>query len=227
MKHFATSASLLLIGPLGYGQSGLIEGPFTPGSGTYTPSMGGDFEPDNSLSFWGFQGGWAQGDIARSAAAAQRGSRGATMTRVATFTGYAQGQLVGGTVPGAQYVLSGFFKPKTVWENGYIGMDVFSGASEYRAVGISGLTNAHEDKWYFGWTTFTANHPSVVIRVFNSVTNANLVVPGSALTYWDDIAVTPLADFSPPDAVPEPVTLTGLLCGLGALLARQRERKPA
>lgn len=220
MRQFAILSLTLTWVSIVNAQSGLIEGPFDPSSGSYTTTAGGDLEDQNSLGWWGFQGGWAQGQVFREQAAAQRGSWGMSMTRGATFGGYASGQLLQ-LVPGEKYVLSGFFKPKTIWQNGLVCLDVFSGADQYQWVGISGLASENEDKWYFAWTTFTAVSPSVVIRVVNSVNDANLVVPDHALTYWDDIAVTPFDQFDPVNAVPESATLLALTPGL-AFLARRR-----
>jgi len=223
MRHIILLSLASSVVSLSNAQSGLIEGPFDPSSGSYTTTAGGDLEDQNSLGWWGFQGGWAQGQVFREQVAAQRGSWGMSMTRAATFTGYASGQLLQ-LVPGEKYVLSGFFKPKTVWQNGLVCLDVFSGADQYQWAGINGLTSANEDKWYFAWTTFTAVHPSVVIRVVNAVNDANSVVPDHALTYWDDIAVTPIDHFDPVDGVPEPATLLVLAPGV-AFLARRRRRR--
>lgn len=201
-------------------QSGLIQGPFLPGSGNYTTVTGGDFEATNSLAWFGYEGGWGQGQVFRESQAAYRGDYGMRMTRLATFGGYASGTLTNLTV-GETYVLSAFIKPDTVWQDGMAYIDVMAGAP-YTGMGITNMNSSHEDKWHFAYTTFTVTQPSVVVRVVNATAGAGGIVPDGATTFWDDVAITPVAQFVAPTTVPEPATLISLGAALGVLARRRR-----
>lgn len=172
MKQVSTAAALLSACQFIYGQSSLIEGPFIRGSGNYTTLIGGDFEAENALSNWGFQGGWAQGNLDRVGQAAQRGLWGGKMTRDINLTwGYACGK--GNTAfpqftVGEEYVLSGFFSPRTYWADGGCRFDLFLPHVGTVASILPGpLTQEMVGMWSFGWTTFTGTSSFLVVRAIH------------------------------------------------------------
>lgn len=196
-----------------FAQSGVIEGPFAPGSGNYTTLPGGTFELDDPLGNWWDFSGFSS--ISRETTPTMRGDWVGRMSGnpapgfARSNTSYAP------LTPGENYVLSGFFRGEE--EGGSVEISVLlQGGFTRIATTFIDMTPQAVGRWYFGYTTFTA--PVSATYVWIARNNG----PFGSNNYFDDIALTRQSDFQAPSAVPEPASLLAL--GLGGLAVMRRRR---
>lgn len=219
MRFHITVLALALGAKMTFAQSGLVAGPFVPGSGTYTTVPGGTFEAADPLTGWGDHLNVAT--ITTATSPAMRGDQ------VGFLTGWSIGYYAtnrhfqNAFVRGQTYVLSGFFRGEDL--GGSLAIDVGNyGGRAWYALSQTAvqMDQATTGKWFFGYTTFVADNESLTVRLVRNGPTAEY-----ADSYFDDVAVTPLSEFQAPAPVPEPATAAAL--GLGALaLMRQRRRAP-
>lgn len=218
MKRSLPVSFFLLLGAAGaQAQSGVFAGPFFPSSGTYNTIPGGTFEVDDPLTGWFSLNNGAP--ISSVEAPSMRGDRIGSMVSATTGHYASMKPLVNSLVAGQTYVLSGFFRTDDL--GGAIGFDIgnYGGQAWYQTAGIFQAANAQTTgDWFFAYTTFTADNPSMTVRLVRS----SETVP-YASNYFDDIAVTPVGSFVAPAPVPEPGTFA--LVGIGALAALKRRRR--
>ena len=216
MNRIIISAGLGFFGlVVSSAQTGIIEGPFVPESGQYTTVPGGTFEVGDSLAGWGDHNN--VGSLTTVTSPAQRGDQ------VGRLSGWSNGNyavhksLDNTLTAGQSYVLSGFFRGDDL--GGSVAVDIgnFGGQAWYGVANFSHATTQDTvGKWYFGYVTFTADNPTMRVRLVRNGPTATF-----ASTYFDDIAVTPAADF----VAPTPVTERATLLGLGAALWGLRIRR--
>ncbi len=217
MNRTVIAFALSLIGVhTAVAQSGLIEGPFLSGSGAYTTVPGGTFEKGDPLA------GWSDHlNVASLSTATSPQMRGEQIGVVSapTIGWYAvHNSFDNALVVGQSYVLSGFFRAEDA--GGSIAIDIgnFGGQAWYQTAGTAlQLDQITTGKWFFGYTTFTADNPTMRVRL---VRNGPTIE--GARNYFDDIAVTAVDRFVAPTAVPEPSSLLAL--GLGGLVLKFRKR---
>jgi hypothetical protein len=208
MKHFFAFA--LAVGmSAAYAQSGIIGGPFST-SGFYDTIPGGTFEINDPLTGW-----IGNGTVSSVPTPAMREERVGLVT--APYNGYyAVHRDVNTLVFGETYVLSGYFRSDDL--GGSVAMDIgnFGGQAWYPVATVFNQIDTNTvGKWFFGYTTFTADNPSMRVRLFRNPTTAL-----NARNYFDDVAVTRASEFVAPTAVPEPATMA--VMGAGALLIIRR-----
>jgi hypothetical protein len=218
-RNTITAGVALLFAVISSAQSGIIEGPFVPGTGTYTTVPGGTFEPSDPLTGWGDYLNIAT--IIPVTTPTQRGDQ------VGKLSGWSNGwyavnkSLDNSLIVGQSYVLSGFFRADN--EGGSIAADIGNFAGQFWAGEANFALAANAStvgKWYFGYVTFTANNPTMRVRLVRNGPTTTF-----ASSYFDDVAVTPAAEFVAPTPVPEPATLLGLGAALWGLRAKGSRRK--
>lgn len=198
-------------------QSGVIGGPFDPNSGNYNVVQGGSFEETDNIGVWSVFGGTP---LSRVSSPVVKGARSGMLTSV--FSGnYYCFQSGIPLVAGQTYVLSAFLRGEET--GGAIGLDIGNFAGQF--FNVTALTNVEKTastvgNWYFAYTTFVADNPSMTIRLVNYGTTGE-----NARNYFDDIAVTPVNDFRAVQAVPEPGTMLAIGVGLAAMVRRRRDGK--
>jgi hypothetical protein len=204
-----------------FAQSGLLEGPFVPGTGVYATVPGGTFELTDPLTGWG-----DHLNIATITTATTPPMRG---DQVGLVSGWSTGwyavhkSLDNALVAGQSYVLSGFFRAEE--PGGSIAIDIgnYGGRAWYQTAQTALASDqGTTGKWYFGYATFVADNPSMRVRL---VRNGPTVE--RARSFFDDVAVTPVGQFRAPTPVPEPATLLALGAGVVALIRRRRGNRRA
>lgn len=203
-----------------FGQSGLLEGPFVPGTGTYTPVPGGTFETNDPLTGWGDFSNVAT--LNTAASPLMRGDQVGRLSGWSTGWYSVSKSLDNALVAGQAYVLSGFFRAEE--PGGSIAIDIgnYGGQAWYQTAATAVAADASTTgKWFFGYVTFVADNPTMRVRLIRN----GPTIP-FAQTFFDDVAVTPAANFQAPTAVPEPATLVALGAGTLALLNRRRRIVP-
>ena len=203
----------LSVAQMAMATGGWYLGPFVQDTGNWTTVPNGSFE--NGLTGWDLEDPHDHGVYLASNEMATDGAYSAKGIASATFPiyGFALRQYVS-VVPGQEYVLSGSFSK---FYNSHLTLDLDDVAFEVQPY-------AHvvaPSTWQFAWETFTvpAGVNSVRVRL---LFDTNVVL--GEYGYFDEVAVTPVNDFSPPSVVPEPATL-GLLAMGGLALLRRRKSK--
>ncbi len=203
-------------------QSGVIGGPFDPNSGNYNIVPGGSFEETDNIGVWADLIGLNTSTISRVSSPVVKGARSGLLSS-SSDGNYFRYQTGIPLVAGQTYVLSAFVRGEEV--GGAVGLDIGNFGGQF--FNVTALTNVEKTSstvgnWYFAYTTFVADNPSMAIRLVNyGTTGAN------ARNYFDDIAVTPVNDFRAVQAVPEPGTMLAIGVGLAALVRRRRGGKIA
>ena len=213
MKHSFIFLSVLLVTSSALAQSGSYTGPFGPGN--YSTIPGGTFELNDPLTPW-----FPLNNAAGIASVIQPPLNGMRVGEMSSpFTGgYAMLNQVSGLVVGRQYVLSTFMGSPDV--GGSVAIDVgnYGGQAWNQAAGIGvEMTPNSTDRWHFAFITFTADNPSMMVRLVRN----GPTIP-AARNYFDDVAITELGTFQAPEVVPEPATLAVFGAGALALIRRRR-----
>ena len=107
---------------------------------------------------------------------------------------------------GQTYVFSAFFNTEAASATAHLAVDMDG------PIGVGALP---QTGWHFAYDTWTASGNELDVRAFLDGT-----VLSTDRGYVDQIALTPIGEFSPP--IPEPATL-GLLCLGGIALLRRRK----
>lgn len=202
--------------PLSYAQSVVLGGTFMPGTGTYDVIPGGSFEASDPMTDWSDYLNVTT--IIATNSTAMSGARSGRMTGWSTG-GYAISKETGlNLIPGKKYVLSAFIRGDET--GGSVGLDIgnYGGQAWYYEGTVANALNASTiNNWYFAYTVFEANNPSMRVRLIRNPQT----IP-YATSYFDDVAITPLNEFVAPTVVPEPGTMAAL--GMGALALARRKK---
>lgn len=202
--------------PLSYAQSVVLGGTFMPGTGSYDVIPGGSFELTDPMTDWSDYLNVAT--LIATNSTAMSGARSGRMTGWSTG-GYSVSKETGlNLIPGKKYVLSAFIRGDET--GGSVGFDIgnYGGQAWYVDGTIANTLDANSiKKWYFAYTVFEANNPSMRVRLIRNIQT----IP-YATSYFDDVAITPLNEFVAPTVVPEPGTMAAL--GMGALALARRKK---
>lgn len=199
LRRCAAIAAFLGLLPCGVATAGWLPGPFVPGSGSYTLVPGGDFESGSSewILEGSYYGSWAISlDYALSGSHAAKGTAG----RSSNYYGFAWDNRDVPVAGGQTYVVSAFFyrlQAEDYWL--YVDLDDVSWDIHNQS------RSTHGDEWQFRWSEVTVP-PDVSFVTVRLVMDSNLD-PGD-IGYVDDVAITPIAEFVPPESlVPGPTIL--------------------
>ena len=160
-----------------------------PGAGSWTLVENGDFETgsmDRWRDFDPSKGVFRTSDTESFAGGFSAVTVGA---RDGSGPGYSSLATPVETVIGETYVLSAFMHRGNVAE-GAMYLDLSDVPSDPH---VSVCLDV--DGWHFGWRTWVADRTSVTVRI---VRDSSWSVDDAA--YFDEVALTPLAEFSPPDS---------------------------
>lgn len=197
MKTLAGSL-LFLACPLLTLADGWLPGPFAAGSGNCALIPGGDFE--SGSSGWVLQnphlGTW---EISEQHAASGTHSAKATAIAQSPVIGFGWRRHDIPVTGGQTYVLSAYFYRPT-GENSWLFLD-------FHDVSWDALLRSHEDfgdAWQFCWYTVTIP-PDVASVTIRLVMDTNLDI--GDFGFVDDVALTPVDDFVPPQSLAPGPTL--------------------
>ncbi len=159
-----------------------------PGTGVWNTIADGGFEA-------GTMTGWGGASFFFSATDAESFAgdfSAVTMTPFASSgPGYGATSAPIAVTPGETYILSGAMHADGIIAGAiYIDMNDISGEASLVACTGPGITG-----WQFGWARWTADRSSITIRIVRDGTREI-----SDAGYFDEIALTPEADFVPPES---------------------------
>lgn len=192
------------------------------GTGAFSLVPNGGFE--SGLTGWSDQRGQSQGrgSFSTGGVVAIDGHDMAWSRPNLSFTGpgFTVGTIVS-VVPNATYVLSGYLYAGECTNAGYsVAIDVYDSAytTQYAVVkAVSG-----DPRIQFVYSEFTV--PAFQSQLYVRLLRENQVTAGQR-GYYDDVAITPIALFSPPvSSIPEPSSSLALF-GIsgGAMIHRRRK----
>jgi hypothetical protein len=166
------------------------------GTGTFTLVPNGGFETGSLMPQWGGFGGIGDFIASTNAIDGQYCAKTDTNSPTpASGSGYAIYQTISGFTPGATYVLSGYLRTDGL-PNGdlYLDMNDIPNDPAPGYFGISASNNL--PGWFFSYQTFVANAATMTVRMVRDAYFNNL----SGAGYIDDVAITPVNQFVPPQS---------------------------
>jgi uncharacterized membrane protein YkvA (DUF1232 family) len=181
-----------------------------PGAGAFNLVPNGGFETGSRAPEWvpgvGLgPGGTELGNFVISSSAFDGRFSAATQTIAPTLPtgGYAWQQTITGLVPGATYVLSGFFNTSGLSAGDlYLDMNDIPNDPGVGIFGLGSSATTNPSNWFFCYQSFVATGSTMTVRMvrdgYGDVT--------SGVGYIDDVAITPLAHFAAPTNLHQPVS---------------------
>ncbi|MFG0285799.1 MAG: GC-type dockerin domain-anchored protein [Phycisphaerales bacterium JB039] len=160
-----------------------------PGTGAWSVIPNGDFESGIMSPWVDFTPGKGVFRVTDAEAWSGAFSAGTMSGGPGSGPGYAAISASIAVTRGETYILSGFMNTGNL-EAGALYIDLNDIPGDPHVPACFDL-----EGWQFGWRQWVADRTSVTIRIVRD----GVWAPGDA-AYFDDIALTPLADFVPPDS---------------------------
>lgn len=203
MRHLLSFALVLIL--VGTVNAGIVLDP-VPATGSFNVISNGGFET-GTMASWSVFNNPAYGVFAASSQSSYSGNWSAKTVPNANFTGAGYDAISAPitVTPGVTYVLSAFFNTASMSESALY-LDLGDVPFEVQPGNYYSPTSARIfGPWFFSWDSFTVptNVSTLQIRMIHDGSGGTNVFT-SDVGYVDSVAITPVSQFSPPTAVPEP-----------------------
>ncbi len=201
-SYYANGGTNIVVNPL-------------PGTGNFDLVPNGGFET-GTMAGWSPDASPAQqlGDFVVSDFAYEGNFSAATQSNLPSQpsgAGYAYKDMATGLTPGATYVLSGCMNQGSL-ATGDLRLDLWTPtATNYSyapvpGIGVLSPAATNPANWIFCYQSFVANASTLTVRMVYDTYFQNT----SGVGYIDDVAITPISQFVPPQDVVPAITATSL-----------------